>query len=97
MQQQQQQDRQALPQPVVSHAPPQLPPISNGNGNAPPAPPSQSGPSPASTADMYAPIGIPANSGATFGVDLGDQLLRDSQEVPLVVIKCAEAIEAYGA
>ncbi|BEI85216.1 hypothetical protein CcaverHIS002_0506170 [Cutaneotrichosporon cavernicola] len=54
------------------------------------------GTSPASTADMYVSPGIPANSGATFGVDLGDQLARDGTEVPKVVIKCAEAIEAYG-
>lgn len=46
---------------------------------------------------MYTVPGIPANSGATFGVDLGDQIARDSTEVPKVVIKCAEAIEAYGA
>lgn len=46
---------------------------------------------------MYVSPGIPANSGATFGVDLGDQLARDGAEVPKVVVKCAEAIEAYGA
>ncbi|WVR08891.1 hypothetical protein IAU60_005950 [Kwoniella sp. DSM 27419] len=40
--------------------------------------------------------GIPAASGATFGVDLGEQLARDSMEVPKVVEKCAQAIEAYG-
>lgn len=32
----------------------------------------------------------------TFGVDLGDQMLRDSVEVPLVLSKCAEAIEREG-
>ncbi|GMK55519.1 hypothetical protein CspeluHIS016_0205750 [Cutaneotrichosporon spelunceum] len=72
-----------------------LPPISNGNGNLP-QPPPQTGTSPASTADMYVSPGVPANSGATFGVDLGDQLARDGTEVPKVVVKCAEAIEAYG-
>ncbi|BEJ16227.1 hypothetical protein CspHIS471_0508320 [Cutaneotrichosporon sp. HIS471] len=104
-QQQQQQQQQHLPsqlqQPpsahssLVSQAPPQLPPISNGNGNLP-QPQTQTGTSPASTADMYVSPGIPANSGATFGVDLGDQLARDGAEVPKVVVKCAEAIEAYG-
>lgn len=40
--------------------------------------------------------GIPAATGHTFGVDLSEQLLRDGTEVPLVVEKCAEAIEAFG-
>jgi hypothetical protein len=44
----------------------------------------------------YAVPGIPAATGATFGVDLGEQVVRDGVEVPKVVEKCAEAIEAYG-
>ncbi|GAA6024372.1 hypothetical protein JCM11491_001109 [Sporobolomyces phaffii] len=48
--------------------------------------PSLSSPSP--------PSGPPANP--TFGVDLGDQMLRDAVEVPRVLEKCAEAIELYG-
>lgn len=32
----------------------------------------------------------------TFGVDLGEQMLRDGVEVPRVLEKCAEAIELYG-
>ena len=47
-------------------------------------------------ADMYVPPGLPASSGATFGVDLGEQLARDGREIPKVVEKCAQAIEAYG-
>jgi hypothetical protein len=35
-------------------------------------------------------------NGATFGVDLGEQLARDGTEIPRVVEKCAQAIEAYG-
>lgn len=46
--------------------------------------------------DYYSSNSIPASTGATFGVDLGDQLQRDGTEVPKVVQKCAEAIEAYG-
>jgi hypothetical protein len=38
----------------------------------------------------------PSTSSATFGVDLGEQLARDSTEIPKVVQKCAGAIEAYG-
>ncbi|ORX39261.1 hypothetical protein BD324DRAFT_619059 [Kockovaella imperatae] len=44
----------------------------------------------------YPASGLPAASGATFGVDLGEQLARDGTEVPKVVEKCAAAIEAYG-
>lgn len=32
----------------------------------------------------------------TFGVDLGDQMLRDSVEVPRILEKCFEAVEAHG-
>lgn len=39
---------------------------------------------------------VPTMSGATFGVELGEQLVRDGREVPKIVEKCAEAIEAYG-
>lgn len=46
--------------------------------------------------EMYAVPGIPAASPATFGVDLGEQLARDGIEVPRVVQKCTQAIEAYG-
>ena len=34
--------------------------------------------------------------GPTFGIDLGEQLARDGTEIPRVVEKCAQAIEAYG-
>ncbi|KAK6906409.1 hypothetical protein I203_100394 [Kwoniella mangroviensis CBS 8507] len=44
----------------------------------------------------WVPPGIPASTGATFGVDLDEQLNRDGVEVPKVVEKCAQAIEAYG-
>ncbi|TXT09112.1 hypothetical protein VHUM_02586 [Vanrija humicola] len=47
-------------------------------------------------ADPYQSQMVPASTGATFGVDLGEQLARDSTEIPKVVTKCAEAIEAYG-
>ena len=47
-------------------------------------------------AEGYNVPGIPASTGATFGVDLGEQLQRDGTEIPNVVEKCAEAIEAYG-
>ena len=40
--------------------------------------------------------GLPASTGATFGVDLGEQLERDGTEVPKVLQKLTEAIEAYG-
>lgn len=32
----------------------------------------------------------------TFGVDLGEQMLRDNVEVPRVLEKCCEAIELHG-
>ncbi|OCF32411.1 GTPase activating protein [Kwoniella heveanensis CBS 569] len=48
------------------------------------------------SSDGWVPPGIPAATGATFGVDLGEQLARDGTEVPKVVEKCAQAIEAYG-
>ncbi|WWC91012.1 uncharacterized protein L201_005952 [Kwoniella dendrophila CBS 6074] len=48
------------------------------------------------SSEGYIPPGIPASTGSTFGVDLGEQLIRDSVEVPKVVEKCAQAIEAYG-
>lgn len=47
-------------------------------------------------ASEYAIPGIPAATGATFGVDLGEQLSRDGIEVPKIVEKCAQAIEEYG-
>ncbi|RXK35170.1 GTPase activating protein [Tremella mesenterica] len=49
----------------------------------------------ATGSEEYAIPGIPASTGATFGVDLGEQLARDGSEVPKVVEKCAEAIEEY--
>ncbi|GAA5884654.1 hypothetical protein JCM3774_002549 [Rhodotorula dairenensis] len=46
------------------------------------------------------PYDSPSQSAAaalpTFGVDLGEQMLRDGVEVPRVLEKCAEAIELYG-
>jgi hypothetical protein len=59
------------------------------NGSSAPKPPSIS-------SEAYAVPGIPASTGATFGVDLGEQLQRDGAEVPKVVELCAQAIEAYG-
>jgi len=32
----------------------------------------------------------------TFGVPLGDQMMRDQVEVPKIVVKCCEAVEKYG-
>lgn len=46
--------------------------------------------------EQFAIPGIPAASGHTFGVDLFSQLERDGLEVPRVLQKCTEAIEAYG-
>lgn len=51
---------------------------------------------PAQTADSTS--GVPSvTGGPTYGVDLGDQLARDGGEVPRVVEKCVQAVEAYGA
>jgi hypothetical protein len=51
---------------------------------------------PAQTADSS--FGVPSVAGGpTYGVDLGDQLARDGGEVPRVVEKCVQAVEAYGA
>lgn len=78
---------------------PQLPPLVNGNANGSTANllAASGGPSPASTqVEMYTSPGIAASTGATFGVDLGDQLARDQVEIPKVVVKCTEVIEALG-
>ncbi|KAG5641792.1 hypothetical protein DXG03_004178 [Asterophora parasitica] len=32
----------------------------------------------------------------TFGVDLSEQMTRDNVEIPLIVVKCCQAIEKYG-
>ncbi|KAF5383545.1 hypothetical protein D9615_003740 [Tricholomella constricta] len=32
----------------------------------------------------------------TFGVDLAEQMTRDNVEIPLIVVKCCQAIEKYG-
>lgn len=77
----------------AQQAPPQLPPLGNGAANGSTAnliAPSQ-GPSPASTQVDMGP-----SPTSTFGVDLGDQLARDEVEIPKVVLKCTQAIEAYG-
>ncbi|KAJ1728078.1 hypothetical protein LPJ61_004233, partial [Coemansia biformis] len=37
-----------------------------------------------------------ANPRPIFGVPLDEQLARDGQPVPLILLKCAEAVEAYG-
>lgn len=67
----------------------------------PPPPGSTAGPGigsgPSQSPEQYAVPGIPAAGGATFGVDLTEQLARDGLEIPKVVLKCAETIEAYGA
>ncbi|KAF9054607.1 GTPase activating protein [Panaeolus papilionaceus] len=39
---------------------------------------------------------IPDKGRPTFGIDLGEQMARDNVEVPLIVVKCCEAIEKYG-
>ncbi len=36
------------------------------------------------------------NSSATFGVALGEQMVRDGTDIPKVVGKCVQAIEKYG-
>lgn len=40
--------------------------------------------------------GPPAVSGSTFGIELSEQVVSEGTEVPKVVEKCAQAIEAYG-
>lgn len=67
-------------------------PSTNGHPAGPP-PGSQW---PQGQAEEYVVSGLPASTGATFGVDLGEQLERDGTEVPKVLQKLTEAIEAYG-
>ncbi|PPQ63369.1 hypothetical protein CVT24_005634 [Panaeolus cyanescens] len=50
----------------------------------------------ASTAPPNGKHEIPDKGRPTFGVDLGEQMARDNVEVPLIVVKCCEAIEKYG-
>ena len=40
--------------------------------------------------------GPPVVSGSTFGIELSEQVVSEGTEVPKVVEKCAQAIEAYG-
>jgi len=90
---------QQTPQQQMRDVPPPPPPqpATNGNGQAPQQqPPAQQQQQQQQPQDPYAPTMVPAATGATFGVDLGEQLSRDGTEVPKVVIKCAETIEAYG-
>lgn len=35
-------------------------------------------------------------TGSTFGIELSDQIVSEGTEIPKVVEKCAQAIEAYG-
>jgi hypothetical protein len=87
---------------VISHADAdQLPPLPPHVQKSIDAPPSAQinglQPVPSISSDGTMPVpGIPAASGATFGVDLGEQLARDGVEVPRVVQKCTECIDAYG-
>jgi hypothetical protein len=69
---------------------------SHGQAQAQYAPP-PTGPAGQVQADSnYVTPGLPAAGGATYGVDLGEQLARDGGEVPRVVEKCVQAVEAYG-
>ncbi len=49
---------------------------------------------PAAIASQQTARSIPPSG--TFGIDLAGQMARDGIEVPKVIEKCAEAIEAYG-
>ncbi|KAF9442640.1 RhoGAP-domain-containing protein [Macrolepiota fuliginosa MF-IS2] len=42
------------------------------------------------------PNGVADRGRPTFGVDLSEQMARDNVEVPLIMVKCCEAIERYG-
>jgi len=39
---------------------------------------------------------LPDRTRPTFGIDLAEQMARDSVEVPPIMVKCCEAIEKYG-
>ncbi|THU92989.1 RhoGAP-domain-containing protein [Dendrothele bispora CBS 962.96] len=41
-------------------------------------------------------IHVPDKGRPTFGVDLGEQMIRDDVDVPPIMRKCCEAIEKYG-
>jgi hypothetical protein len=45
---------------------------------------------------MSSTIPTASLSQPTFGVDLGDQMMRDNVEVPRVLVKCCEVIESQG-
>jgi hypothetical protein len=40
--------------------------------------------------------GPPPITGTTFGIELSEQIVSEGTEIPKVVEKCAQAIEAYG-
>ncbi|KAF8972672.1 GTPase activating protein [Flammula alnicola] len=48
------------------------------------------------TPTTSAPNGVQDKGRPTFGVDLAEQMIRDNVEVPLIMVKCCEAIEKYG-
>ncbi|CAD6572989.1 MAG: hypothetical protein TREMPRED_000705 [Tremellales sp. Tagirdzhanova-0007] len=76
---------------AMSAQPSQASQISHSNGTQ-----SISTAGPVTPSESILIPGIPSSTGATFGVDLGEQLQRDGTEIPRVVEKCAQAIEAYG-
>lgn len=42
-------------------------------------------------------VQMPVDKGRpTFGIDLGEQMIRDDVDVPPVLVKCCEAIEKHG-
>lgn len=61
-----------------------IPPSSLGHGEA------------NATQSMPGAYAPPVPSHATFGVELGEQMVRDGTEIPKVVEKCAQAIETFG-
>ncbi|KAI9636893.1 putative GTPase activating protein [Dioszegia hungarica] len=86
--------QKSLDPPQPSHSAPGSHNSPSGNAGGLPNGSAQKPPSISS--EQYSVPGIPASTGATFGVDLGEQLQRDGVEVPRVVELCAKAIEAYG-
>ncbi|CAL1715474.1 unnamed protein product [Somion occarium] len=66
------------------------------DGFVPPILPLNAHHHPASTPSTSHSQVPPERTRPTFGVDLAEQLLRDDVDLPLIMVKCCEAIEKYG-
>jgi len=58
--------------------------------------PTAGGSHPQNTLGEPPALSVPEKGAPTFGIDLAEQMTRDTVEVPRIMQKCCEAIEKYG-